>query len=105
MRRRWQIVAVIVVALALVWVATVAASDVRRPSRVYQLDSGHFVRTWLDEPIGLLCVALIGHDGVAPARCWRWAWRGWRIWSMGGCGNGGRSDGRGTGGTEGTRRN
>lgn len=67
MRRRWQIVAVIVVALALVWVATVAASDVRRPSRVYQLDSGHFVRTWLDEPIGLLCVALLGQDGLTPA--------------------------------------
>jgi hypothetical protein len=72
MRRRWQVAAVVVLVAALAWAALrlaqdAAAGDLRRPTRVYQLDSGQFVRTWLDEPVGLLCVAIIGQDGVAPA--------------------------------------
>jgi hypothetical protein len=57
-------VLILVLVLALAGLGHAIAGDIRVPTRAYQLDSGQFVRTWLDEPLGVWCAMLL--DGQRP---------------------------------------
>jgi len=48
----------------------IVAADARTHTRSYRLDSGHLVRTWLDEPIGVWCAGIFdANDQPAGITC------------------------------------
>lgn len=75
-RERIKAGLVILVALALfvaaaAWPPARAAGEiqVRTATATYQLDSGEFVRWWIDEPRGLLCTLFESFEGGIGLSC------------------------------------
>lgn len=55
---RLLIAILILLTLNLLHAAIVTATDTRVHTRAYWLDTGHQVRTWLDEGIGVWCATI-----------------------------------------------